>query len=108
MRQTLNSFLDDFAKRGDETVFSHRPELRTIRWSGKAIVETSYRFARELETRGLEKGDRVIFCARNCPEWIAAFFGCLLRGVIVVPLDLQSSFAFIHRVQQQTEPKLLL
>jgi long-chain acyl-CoA synthetase len=108
MRQTLNTFLYDFIKRGDETVFSHRPELRTLRWSGKAIAETAYRFARELEARRIEKGDRVLFCARNSPAWVAAFFGCLLRGVIVVPLDLQSVADFIRRVQQQTEPKLLL
>src|ERR1044071_1856299 len=108
MRKTLNSFLDDFVRRGEETVFSHRPDLRTLRWSGKEIAETACRFARELEGRGVKKGERVLVCARNSPEWIAAFFGCLLRGVIVVPLDLQSSVDFISRVRQQTGPRLLL
>jgi long-chain acyl-CoA synthetase len=108
MRQTLNSFLEDFTKRGNQTVFTHRPEWRTLRWSGRRIAETAYQFARELEARRIEKGDRVVFCARNSPEWVAAFFGCLLRGVIVVPLDLQSAKDFIRRVQQQTSPKLFL
>jgi long-chain acyl-CoA synthetase len=108
MRQTLLSFLKDFTKCGSETVFAHQPELRVIRWSGRQVAQTACQFARYLEERGINKGDRVLLWAKNSPEWIAAFFGCLLRGVIVVPLDAQNSSDFVTRIQQQTEPKLLL
>src|SRR5262245_4601070 len=108
MRTTLLSFIDDFSKRGRENIFSHKPELRVLRWSGKALVAVIFKFARELEARGIEKGDRVLLWAKNCPECVAVFFGCLLRGVIVVPLDLHSSLDFVRRVKEQTEPKLLI
>jgi long-chain acyl-CoA synthetase len=39
---------------------------------------------------------------------VAAFFGCMLRGVIVVPLDKLSAPDFVARVCEQTEPKLML
>jgi long-chain acyl-CoA synthetase len=108
MRTTLLSFIDDFQKRGTETLFSHKPELRVLHWSGKDLVASINKFARELESRGIEKGDRVLLWAKNSPEWVAVFFGCLLRGAIVVPLDLHSSLDFVRRVKEQTDPKLLL
>ena len=49
-----------------------------------------------------------MFWAESSPEWVAALFGCLLRGVIVVPLDFESSPEFVARVQQQVEAKLVL
>jgi acyl-CoA synthetase (AMP-forming)/AMP-acid ligase II len=50
----------------------------------------------------------VLFWGENSPEWIAAFYGCLLRGAVVVPLDLKSAPDFVERVQQQVSAKLLL
>ena len=41
-------------------------------------------------------------------RWIVAFYGCLLRGAVVVPLDLKSAPDFAGRVQQQVSAKLLL
>jgi long-chain acyl-CoA synthetase len=107
-RTTLLSFMDDLGRRGAETVFAHRVGLRVVRWSGEQIRAAAFQFARELEARRIGKGDRVLFWAANSPEWVAAFFGCLWRGVIVVPLDAQSANDFVARVVQQTGPKLLL
>ncbi|HEY2973370.1 MAG TPA: AMP-binding protein, partial [Pyrinomonadaceae bacterium] len=91
-----------------ETAFAHRRELRVKRWSYSQIAHTARRFARELEARRIPKGARVLLWARNSPEWVSAFFGCLLRGVIVVPLDLQSEPGFVNRVQAQVEARLAL
>lgn len=90
MRTTLASYLDDFLSRDNETAFAQRHGLRVRRWSYRQIAKTAFRLARELEARRIVKGDRVLLWARNSPEWVSVFFGCLLRGVIVVPLDLQS------------------
>lgn len=108
MRQTIASFLDDYAARGAETAFVSRRGLRRVRWSYARMAETARRFARELEARGIVRGDRVLFRAENSPEWVAAFFGCALAGVIVVPLDVESAPDFVARVEQQTEAKLAL
>lgn len=108
MRTTLLSFVDDLGMRGAETAFAHRVGLRAVRWSRERIRATAFQFARELQTRNIAKGDRVLIWATNSPEWVAAFFGCLIRGVIIVPLDAQNTPDFASRVLQQTEPKLLL
>ena len=36
--------------------------------------------------------------AENCPEWLVAFWGCLLRGAVVVPIDRISTAEFAARV----------
>ena len=108
MRETLLSFIDDLLTRGRETVVVRRRGLRLVSWSSAEVATRAFQFARELEVRGIAHGDRVLFWGENSAEWIAAMFGCLLRGVVVVPLDLKSSPDFIARVQQQVSAKLLL
>jgi long-chain acyl-CoA synthetase len=107
-RTTLLSFLPDCAARGEETALAHRRGVRVVRWSYARLAAESYRVARELEARGIAKGDRVIVWAENGPEWVAIFFGCLLRGAIVVPLDAASAPDFAARVHSQVSAKLLL
>ncbi len=108
MRETLLSFLDDCLARGEQTAVVHWRGLRTSRWSYSHLASCAFQFARELEARDIGAGDRVLFWAENSPEWIAAFYGCLLRGAVVVPLDLKSAADFAARVQQQVSAKLLL
>ncbi len=108
MRKNLLSFLDDCKRHGSQTALAYQRGLRVSRWSYTRLRSTAFQFARELEARNISKGDRVLFWAESCPEWVAAFFGCLLRGVIVVPLDFESSPEFATRVQQQVDAKLIL
>ncbi|HEX8285198.1 MAG TPA: AMP-binding protein [Pyrinomonadaceae bacterium] len=108
MRSNINSYLEDYLRRGRETAFAHRRGLRLVRWSYARVAENAFRFARELESRGVPKGERVLVWAANGPEWVAAFFGCALRGAVVVPLDVESAPDFVSRVQAQTEARLLL
>src|SRR5262245_31758989 len=108
MRETLLSFLDDCTRHGEQTAVAYEAGVRVSRWSYARIASTAFQFARELEARGISAGDRVLFWGQNRPEWIACFYGCLLRGVVVVPLDLKSAPDFVARVQQQVSAKLLL
>src|SRR5678810_669769 len=108
MRETIHSLLDHCFTRGDELAVAHQQGVRVVRWSYGRMARTACQFARALETFGVGKGDRVLFWGENSPEWIAAFFGCLLRGAVVVPLDLKSAPDFAARVQQQVSAKLLL
>jgi long-chain acyl-CoA synthetase len=108
MRSNIGSYLEDYLKRGGETAFAHRRGLRLVRWSYKRVAEAAFRFARELEGRGVAKGERVIVWAANGPEWVAVFFGCALRGAVVVPLDVESAPDFVSRVEAQTQAALLV
>jgi long-chain acyl-CoA synthetase len=108
MRTTVASYLNDFILRGRETAFVHRRGLKVERWSYEEIATIAFQTARELEARGIGKGDRVLLWARNSPQWVASFFGCISRGAIVVPLEVQTDRGFVTRVQEQVGAKLAL
>jgi len=108
MRETLLSFINDCKAHGEQTAVAHWRGLRTTKWSYARLASSAFKFARELESRDIGAGDRVLFWGENSPEWIAAFYGCLLRGAVAVPLDLKSAPDFAPRVQQQVSAKLLL
>ena len=76
------------------------------RWTYGDVLSNAYRFARELEQRGIGKGDKVIIWGENCAEWVVAFFGCLLRGAIVVPIDKIAAPDFAQRIAQQVDARL--
>lgn len=107
-RTNLASFVDDFAARGDEIAFVHWPGLRPVRWSYARLAQACWRFAGELESRGIGHGDRVVIWGRNSPEWVVAFYGALLRGAVAVPLDDGCAADFALRVANQVVPKLLV
>jgi len=107
-RQSLIEFLDEYGRRGEEIAVAHRRGYRMERWSYGRIAETARGFAGELAARGIAPGDRVLLWGDNCGEWVAAFFGCVLRGVVVVPIDRVATAEFAGRVAQTVEAKLLI
>ncbi len=107
-RPLLVDYLDDFLRRGRECAYVQRRGYRTERWTYRRIAETAFQFARELEARGIAKGERVLLWGPNSAQWVAAFFGCALRGVIVVPIDDVSTTEFALRVHQQVSARLLV
>ncbi len=107
-RRSVVEYIDSFQRRGRECAYVQYRGYRTVRWNYRQVAETSFRFARELEARGISKGDRVLLWGPNSAEWVAVFFGCALRGVIVVPIDEAGAADFAQRVFQQVDGKLLV
>jgi long-chain acyl-CoA synthetase len=107
-RRSLVEYLDNFVRRGDECAYIQRRGYRTERWSYRQVAETAFRFARELGKRGIGKGDRVLLWGPNSAEWVAVFFGCTLRGVIVVPMDDAAAADFALRVAHQVSARLVV
>jgi long-chain acyl-CoA synthetase len=108
MRTHLASLVEDFRTHATETaVVSHRGVRRYASTYGD-LAQLAGRFAAELDRRNILPGDRVILWGENSAEWIGAFFGCLLRGVLAVPLDSAGSPHFAHRVITEVAPKLIV
>src|SRR5208337_2019347 len=76
--------------------------------SYRRVAAVAYQFARELETRNIAKGDAVLLWSPNCAEWVAAFFGCALCGVIAVPVDDAASPDFARRISGQVRTRLVM
>jgi long-chain acyl-CoA synthetase len=108
VRASLLDYLDDFARWGDDCAYVFPRGYRHERWSYRQVAEAAYRFARELQSRNITRGDAVLLWSANCAEWIAAFFGCALCGVIAVPIDESSSPDFARRIAAHVKTKLTL
>jgi long-chain acyl-CoA synthetase len=61
-------------------------------------VDRARAFATRLHEAGIVKGEHVVIWSENRPEWIMALWGCLLRGVVVVPIDYRASPDFLRKV----------
>jgi long-chain acyl-CoA synthetase len=65
-------------------------------------------FAEKLRGAAIAKGERVILWAENRPEWVVALWGCLLEGVVLVPIDFRSSSAVVERIASIVSARALL
>jgi long-chain acyl-CoA synthetase len=99
-------FLANFQAHRDERAYGQRCGYRTEWFTYGQVLEMAVRFSRELETREIGKGERVMLWGENGAEWVAAFFGCALRGVVAVPMDDGASAEFVGRVAGQVGAKL--
>jgi long-chain acyl-CoA synthetase len=106
VRESLVEYLTEFRSRRD-VAFLDRRGYRTVRWTYQQIAAMAARVARELERVGVEKGDRVVLWGDDCGEWVAAFYGCVLRGAVVVPIDKISTPDVARRITQQVRARIM-
>lgn len=107
-RPHLATLIDDFARLGNNIAVVAPRGLRETRTTYRQLSELTRRFAAEFEHRDIVKGDRILIWADNSAEWVATFFGCVMRGVLAVPLDAASPIEFVGKVEREVGPKLIL
>ena len=107
MRLHLATLVDDYRGHGKQrAVTVYRGNRRQVSTYAE-VASLAERFAAELMRREIVRGDRVVLWGENSAEWIAAFWGCVLRGVLVVPLDANGALDFAQRVIADTQPRLI-
>jgi long-chain acyl-CoA synthetase len=107
-RNSIAEFFSAFDRRPQDIAYAQPFGYRTTRYTYRCFAETSAKFARELESRGIAPGDRVLLWGPNSAEWAATFWGCMLRGAVVVPMDWIATDDFARRVAQQVQAKLVV
>jgi long-chain acyl-CoA synthetase len=104
--QSLVEFVSRYAAHNDEIALRQRRGYRMESFSYGRIADEANRLARELEGRNIRKGDAVLLWGENSAEWLVVFLGCLLCGVVIVPIDHASTLEFASRVAQEVNAKL--
>src|SRR5438874_13422780 len=106
-RDTLIDFFADVsALEGPFIVYDdgYRPRSFTY----PEIAGIARAFALRLRTAGIKKNDKILIWSENRPGWIGALWGCILDGVILVPLDYRVSAEFLLRISKLVDAKALL
>ena len=106
-RDTLLDFFHDFADLPDEFLI-YDDGFRSHHYRYNEVAAKAQAFAGRLRAAGFVKDDKVILYGENRPEWIIALWGCLLEGIIVVPIDYRSSAEFVQRIDQIVEARAIL
>jgi long-chain acyl-CoA synthetase len=104
--ESLIEFVRAYGAHRDEIAARQRRGYRMENWTYGKIAGQAHVLARDLERRGISKGDAVLLWGENSAEWITVFFACVLRGVVIVPIDHASSGEFAQRVAKEVKAKL--
>ena len=72
-----------------------------------ALVDRAHALAAVLRDRGVAPGDRVAFLCPNVTELLEAYFGVLLAGAVLVPLNIRLSSSEITGILGDCEPAAL-
>lgn len=59
-----------------------------------------------LEVHNVKENDRVLLLGANSSSWLAVFFACIKEGIVIVPLDYNSSPALIQKIQKEVKAKM--
>lgn len=106
-RDTLLDFFEDIAA-APGIFLVYDDGLRQWRYTYAEAAAAARRFAARLDAARLGPGDTVIIWGENRPEWIVALWGCLLQGIVAVPVDYRAPADFLLRVRAITGARIAL
>ncbi|MCY4030047.1 MAG: AMP-binding protein, partial [Acidobacteria bacterium] len=106
-RESLLDFFDDRIRSAAPFLVyddGYRAETRSY----ADVRAGAERFAGRLAAAGCRPDDKVVLWGENRPEWIAAFWGCLLVRAVVVPLDVRMSADLMARVAARVRARIVV
>ncbi|MCK5351256.1 AMP-binding protein, partial [bacterium] len=106
--RTLLDLLPAMQLLGDREAIRFGNGFRTWKLSYRQLYYKIGAVASYLEQQGFHKGDRVLLWGENRIEWVTTFWGCLARGVQVVPVDARFSQELVMRIQGEVKAMLLV
>ncbi len=106
-RRTLIDFFGDLSEIDGEFL-TYDDGYRTWSYTYRETAGRARAFGAALDAAGIRKGQHVVIWSENRPEWIMALWGCLLRGVVLVPIDYRASAEFLLKVAEIVDARAIL
>jgi long-chain acyl-CoA synthetase len=106
-RDTLLDFFEDLGAL-DDTFVVHDDGYRVRQVSYRAVADAARAFATRLAEQGVAPGEKVVIWSENRAEWIVALWGCLLAGVVLVPVDYRASADLLARISRIVAARIVL
>ncbi len=107
LRRTLIDFYADLSATPGEFVV-YDDGYRSWSYTYADVTAAARSFAARLRAQGIVKGQAVAIWGENRAEWIVALWGCLLEGVVLVPIDYRASADFLLRVAAIVDARVVL
>jgi long-chain acyl-CoA synthetase len=106
-RDTLLDVFHDLVENHEEFLV-YDDGYRRRDYSYTDVKRAARGFAARMAETGLHRSDKVIFWGENRPEWLACYWGCVISGIVVIPIDYRSSPVFVSTVRKLVDESLLL
>ena len=112
-RRTLLDFFADVTGDGRSSTpgaqfLVYDDGYRTWSWTYGELAAAAHAFAARLRQHGIAAGQAIAIWSENRPEWIAAMWGALLEGVVLVPIDYRASAEYLLKVATIVDAKAVL
>ncbi len=106
--KTLLDLFNTFEALGEKTAFVNRTGVRRYGVSYGEFHDLVLKMANLLAQYGVAPGDRVLLWAPNSSWWAVAYWGIIVRGAVVVPVDFMSDMARAESIRTLTESVVVL
>ena len=106
-RRTLIDFFNDLEKTKGE-FFTYDDGYRTWSYTYRDVVAAARAVAARLRAADIGSGQHVALWSENRPEWVWTLWGCLLEGVVLVPIDYRASADFLQNVAKIVSAKAII
>ena len=107
-RRNLLALVEDFNRFASNVAVIETRGYRREKLTYAELYSYALFWSATLGERGIAPGDRVLLWGPNSGEWVACFWGILLRGAIVVPMDPAASRDFVERAVHDASVKLIV
>ena len=108
-RRTLLDFFADVTATAPRRTRSFSPTTTDIaRGPGPTAISAPLLGFAAAAAADITAGKAIAIWSENRPEWIAAMWGALLEGVVVVPIDYRASADFLLKVAGIVDAKAIL
>lgn len=110
---SLSSYILRMRKHKEQTAFIEQGAYRSQEYSYGLVLERALAFADWLRLRQMaatsgREAPRVVLWAIPGARWAMAFYGCILAGATVVPVDAGFSEEFLSRIAHRSSASLLI
>lgn len=107
--ETLHDLIDSFSSRHARPALGLRNEFGLRKWSYAHLHDEIHAYALHFQDEfGLKAGNHLVLWGANSPEWVAAFLGATLIGVVVVPADADATADYVDYLCTKTQAVLIV
>ena len=106
--KTLYDLFESLNTRGQAPAFVYRTGIRRFVFSYHELYTFALKMAQLLKERDVGRGDRILLWAPNSPWWAIAFWGAVVRGAVVVPVDFTSGRERAEAIARASGSKLII
>lgn len=93
---------------GNRVAIGYRSRQGEVTWTYAQLWQNARNVAYSLHTRGIGPGERVLVYAPNSHRLAATYFGLLMAGCVIVPVDMRCTAEIIVRVREKARAHVLV